>query len=104
MPRIRCTIEGAPLEIGGLDGIVKFEPVPIGGLLSEEVSDEVAAHFASIPGYALSSEVSTADDAAAMDALRARAAAIGLKLDSRWKLARATAEVEHAEKQAAGAA
>lgn len=46
MPRVLCTLENASTEING----VKFEAVE-NGMLSEDVSDEVAENFLSITGY-----------------------------------------------------
>lgn len=48
MAKIICTLEHASTEISG----IKFEPTP-DGMVSEEVTDDVAALFASIPGYSL---------------------------------------------------
>lgn len=99
MPKILCTIAGAPTEIGGVDGIVKFSATDA-GLVSEDIGAEAAAYFASIPGYSLVAEEKQAD-VAELEALRARAAAANVAVDSRWKIARLRNEVEHAEKAAA---
>ena len=46
MPKVICKLENASREISG----VKFTPVE-GGMLSEDVSDEMAELFVSINGY-----------------------------------------------------
>ena len=46
MARVLCTIPCAPELISG----VRFEATPV-GLLSEPISEEAAARFATIPGY-----------------------------------------------------
>ena len=48
MARVICALPNASEEIDD----VKFEAVE-GGMLSEEISDELAARFASIDGYKL---------------------------------------------------
>lgn len=48
MARVICTLENASELISG----VKFT-ADRGQMISEEITDEVAAHFASIPGYSL---------------------------------------------------
>lgn len=100
MPQVICTLPNASEEISG----VKFTAVE-GGMLSEDISDEQAAHFLSIKGYepAEDGEVSKkkAAEDAAKDALLARAEAIKFKVDSRWSLARLEKEVADAEKKAA---
>lgn len=54
MPKIICTRPNASLLISG----VKFTPLEDGsGIISEEISDEAAELFLSIPGYALAEEV-----------------------------------------------
>lgn len=47
MPRVICTLPNASTLISG----VKFEPHAGGGMISENISDEKAKRFASIPGY-----------------------------------------------------
>lgn len=106
MPKIICTIPGAPAEIGGLSGVIKFAACE--GGVSAEVSDDDARHFLSIPGYALSSSESAkstetkpdpAEDAE-FEALLKRAEAVKLDVDKRWRIARLRNEVEHAEAEA----
>lgn len=49
MPRVICDLPNASAEISG----VKFHPLEDGGLISDEISQEEAELFASIPGYAI---------------------------------------------------
>lgn len=52
MPRIHCKLPNASTSING----VAFEPHPQGGMISEEIDEERAAHFASIKGYKIAGE------------------------------------------------
>ena len=52
MPRVICDLPNASDEISG----VKFFPLEDGGLISDEISDEQAELFASIPGYTIDGE------------------------------------------------
>lgn len=107
MPQILCTLPNASNEISG----VKFASNEK-GMLSEEVSDDVAADFASIPGYVVVGAVDPEAAAAAKAAaeaekvdLLARAAKIAdFRVKANWSLDRLRAEVEGAEKAAAEAA
>lgn len=103
MPKIICTIPGAPEEIGGLKGLIKFTATDAG--MVADVSDEEASRFATIPGYALAKDGGDGGgkqaEAAERDALLARAAAVNLAVTAAWKLPRLKSEVEHAEKLAA---
>lgn len=120
MPKVLCTLPNASEEISG----VKFV-THAAGMLSEEITDEVAENFVSIPGYEMvggapagltDAEKAAADEAAAAEAaaeaakeaekaeLLARAAAIEFKVKANWSLERLKAEVEGAEKAAADAA
>ncbi len=100
MPKIICTIPGAPEQIGGLTGIIDFKATEAG--LVADVGEDDAAHFLAIPGYALAEDAGKAD--AERAALLERAAAVNLVVDSRWKMPRLKSEVEHAEKLAAAGA
>ena len=53
MQRVICDLENAADEISG----VKFYPLEEGGKISDEISDELAAVFTSIPGYTLAEGV-----------------------------------------------
>lgn len=107
MPKVLCTLPNASDEING----VKFTSHEK-GMLSEDVSDDVAADFASIPGYvvvgAVDSEVAAAAKAAAeaekVDLLARAANIADFKVKANWSLDRLRAEVEGAEKAAAEAA
>jgi hypothetical protein len=96
MPRVICKLLNASEEISG----VKFEPTIDGGaMVSEEISDEQAALFLRTAGYALAD----APDAE-MIALTAQATELGIKIDTRWKAARLTAEIAKATQAAEAAA
>ena len=49
MPRVICDLPNASAEISG----VNFHKLDDGGLISDEISQEQAELFASIPGYAI---------------------------------------------------
>lgn len=60
MAKVRCDLPNASENISG----VAFTPAEDGSyVISEDVADEVAARFCSIPGYSMVDEV--VDDAAA---------------------------------------
>lgn len=105
MPKVLCTAPNASEEIDGH----KFEQ-HANGMLSEDLSDEVAARFATIPGYVIvgnETEPAKPDGAAAeaaKAALLARAEAAGLKVKQTWGVERLAAEVEKAEAEAKAAA
>ena len=102
MPKVLCTLPNASELISGVAFVSHAN-----GMLSEEVSDEVAARFTSIAGYELVGALSAADKEAAeaeKAALLARAEAIGFKTKGNWSLERLKSEVESAEKSAAPAA
>lgn len=52
MSRIHCRLPNASTKING----VAFEPHPNGGMISEEIDQERAEHFASIKGYKIVGE------------------------------------------------
>jgi hypothetical protein len=100
MAQVICKLPNASEEISG----VKFTAHD-GGMLSEEISDEQAARFASIPGYALvGAKPAQAPAEPAVDSelatLAARAAELGVQADPRWKAARLKAEIDKAERAA----
>lgn len=105
MPQVLCTLPNASELING----VKFA-AHAKGLLSEDVSDEVAANFASIPGYELvgakppAADSGDADKAAERAALEKKAAELNVKVKGSWGNDRLRAEIETAEKVAADAA
>lgn len=108
MAKVLCTLPNASEEIRD----VKFTAHEK-GMLSEDISDEVAAVFASIPGYQIVGEstkpiISKVPDddakaakAAEREALLAKADAIGMTVKSTWGNERLAAEIEAAEKAAA---
>lgn len=105
MPKILCTLPNASEEISG----VKFV-VHANGMVSEEVSDDVAANFASIPGYEIvgapapkGDDQGEADKAAERAALVAKAEAMGVTVKNNWGDARLKSEIEAAEKAKAEA-
>lgn len=95
MPKVICRLDNAAEEISG----VKFVSHAL-GMISEDISDEDAERFLSIPGYE-AQEQDPEVVATAMTALRARAAALNMPVKGNWGEARLLAEVEKAEKQAA---
>jgi len=84
MPRVICKLEYASELI---DGIV-FERHGE-HLISAEISDEKAMHFTSIAGF----ELADSQDSEIL-ALTEQAIALGIKVDSRWKVQRLTAEIK----------
>ena len=116
MPQVLCTLPNASEAISG----VKFSK-HASGMLSEEVSDEVATGFAAIPGYEIvgapkspaggegdtgSSDKIDAKAAAAAEKadLLARAEAIQFQTKANWGVERLKTEVEAAEAAHAAAA
>ena len=106
MPKVLCSLPNASEDING----VRFTQ-HANGMLSEDVSDEAAASFASIPGYTVvgaPDPAADAEKAAAAEAEKAalleRAAKVELKTKANWSLERLKTEVEAAEKSAADAA
>lgn len=100
MPKVICTRPNASNLING----VKFEPHER-GVISEDISDEKAEAFLSIPGYELDGagkkpKQTPADDAE-LDALRARAAELDIKVNGKWGVDRLKAEIEKAEEKKA---
>ena len=127
MPKVLCTLPNASEEISG----VKFVS-HANGMLSEDVTDEVAANFASIPGYeivgakvkATAPAPADNDDAAAEKAqadaaaeaaekasakaaekaaLLAKAEALGVSVKGNWSIERLTSEVNAAAEAKAAA-
>lgn len=118
MPKVICSLPNASYFISG----VRFTAHP-SGVISEEIDDEAAAAFVAVPGYAMAPQQPVevveasnkpADDHPAasdkvsepadeMDALRAQAAALGIKVDNRWKVSRLHTEIKAAEDEKAAA-
>jgi hypothetical protein len=61
MPKVVCVLPHASTRING----VAFERLNALAVVSEEVSDAIAARFLSLPGYELHVEPATAPDATA---------------------------------------
>lgn len=114
MPKLLCTLPNASDEISGIKFVSHAN-----GMLSEEVADDVAEMFATIPGYQVVGGVDRAAEAAAAAAAKAaeeaaeeaakadllkRAEAVSFKPKASWGLERLTAEVVAAEAAAAKAA
>ena len=102
MSQVLCKLPNASDLING----VAFESTA-DGMLSEDVSDDVAAAFAAIPGYSIVGAVDPAAAAAADTEkadLLARAAALAMPVKGNWSVARLRTEVEAAEKAAAAKA
>jgi hypothetical protein len=101
MVQVVCTRPNAAEEISG----VKFTKHDQ-GMLSEEISDEQAAHFLAVPGYHVLGEHPAGEDHEADDieALRARATELGVEVKPAWKAPRLKAEIKRAEDEAAAKA
>ncbi len=111
MAKVICKLQNAADEISG----IAFTKVD-GGMLSEDISDEQAARFASIPGYELVNEGPSADEKAAaaadaaaaeadeLKALTAEAVELGIEFKPNWKNARLKTEIDKAKAAAAEAA
>lgn len=106
MPKVLCTLPNASEEISDVKFVTRAA-----GMLSEDISDEQAARFASIPGYEIvgatpPKDTSAEDEAKAAEraALVERAEAVGLKVKGNWSIERLRTEVEMAEKAKAAEA
>jgi hypothetical protein len=100
MAKVLCNLPNASELING----VKFITHKL-GMISEEIEDDVAAEFSKITGYQIAGAPAPQDDAAvaAMADLKAKAEALGIKVDTRWKAERLTTEIQNAEASAAAA-
>lgn len=107
MPRVICTRENASELISG----VRFEPHEY-GMISEEISEDQAQSFLRVPGYYLEESGSSGGKKSdtrsggceadgELEVLRAKAEALGIKVNPRWKHERLNAEIERAEAAAA---
>ncbi len=99
MPKVICTLPNASEEISGVKFVSHAD-----GVISEDVSDEVAAGFVAVPGYKLAGAQSPEIEAAKADLLARAAAIADFKVKANWGLDRLKAEVEGAEKAVADAA
>lgn len=91
MPKVICTLENASELINGVRFVSHAD-----GMISENVSDEVHASFLEIPGYV---PAQAADSE--LDALRARAAELGIEVGARWQAKRLKDEIKAAEDELA---
>lgn len=118
MPKILCTLPNASENINGVTFVSHAK-----GMLSEDVSDDVAETFLSIPGYELVGSAAVAkpaDDEAAKAAAAAEAAAaeakaaeraamvaeaegLGVAVKNNWGESRLKAEIDAAKKAKAEA-
>lgn len=89
MAKVICSLPNASTLINGVK-FVEHEA----GVISEEISDEAAAAFASIKGYVLEG-VQAVDEELAE--LRAKAEALGIAVKGNWKKDRLAAEVAKVE-------
>jgi hypothetical protein len=102
VPKVICKLPNASEEISG----VRFAPHPDGaehGMVSEDISQEQADFFVSIPGYELvggSAQKAPADDTE-LDELRAKAETLGIKVKGNWKADRLKSEIKAAEDEKA---
>lgn len=99
MAKVICTLPNASELIND----VKFAKHEL-GVISEDITAEVAESFLSIPGYISEEEGKTEDTGAIRAELEARAEAVGLTVKSVWGNERLQSEVEKAEKAAAATA
>ena len=100
MPKVLCTLPNASDEISGVKFVSHAK-----GMLSEDISDDVAAAFLEVPGYELVGAKAAEDsEDAEKAALLARAEAVKLAVKQNWGVPRLKAEVEKAEAEAADAA
>ncbi len=117
MPKVLCTLPNASTLISG----VAFT-AHANGMLSEDVSEGVAAEVSAVPGYEVVGSVDRVAEAAALAAeqaeqaaaasaaeaekadLLARADAVKLKTKGNWSIERLKSEVESAESAAEAAA
>lgn len=96
MPKVICTLPNA----SDLINDVKFAAHEL-GMISEEVADDVAEFFASIPGYITEEAAKVSDKIDQVRAdLEARASAVGLAVKKVWGNDRLQSEVEKAENAA----
>lgn len=108
MAQVLCTRENASTLIND----VKFTQTDT-GMLSEDISDEVAANFLEVPGYELVGEKSLNDEKPPVNKkldpeieklhaeLTERAAAVGLEVNTRWSMKTFAERVAAAEAEAA---
>lgn len=89
MAQVICTLPNASNLINGVK-FIEHEA----GVISEEISDEAAAVFASIKGYIIAGEKAVDEE---LVELREKAEALGVKINAKWGKERVSAEVAKAE-------
>lgn len=98
MAQVLCTLPNASEEISGVKFVSHAK-----GMLSEEISDDVAADFASIPGYELVSNAPAGDTKTESEAddertaLVAEAEKLGVSVKGNWGIPRLKAEIASAK-------
>lgn len=97
MVQVLCTRPNASGEISGVK-FTKHEK----GMLSEEITEQQAAHFLAVKGYVRLGD-EDGDGDTDLEDLRKRAAELGIEAKSNWKAARLTAEIKRAEEAKAAA-
>ena len=97
MAKVLCTSPNASEEISG----IKFEKTDE-GMLSEDISDDLAAELATIPGYSIDGD-SDGNGTVDLAELTAKATELGIAVKTTWKAARLTAEIARAETAKAAA-
>ena len=93
MAQVICTLPNASEEISGV-AFTAHES----GMISAEISDELAADFASINGYQLvGDEVAPVREDDDLSDLTAKATALGIDVKKAWGASRIKAEIGRAE-------
>ena len=96
MAQVICTLPNASEEISGV-AFTAHES----GMISAEISDELAADFASIRGYQLvgdeAAPVREDADLSDLSDLTAKATALGIDVKKAWGASRIKAEIGRAE-------
>ena len=93
MAQVICTLPNASEEISGV-AFTAHES----GMISAEISDELAADFASIRGYQIvGDEVAPVREDADLSDLTAKATALGIDVKKAWGASRIKAEIGRAE-------
>ena len=93
MAQVICTLPNASEEISGV-AFTAHEA----GMISAEISDELAADFASIRGYqVVGDEAAPVREDADLSDLTAKATALGIDVKKAWGASRIKAEIGRAE-------
>ena len=93
MAQVICTLPNASEEISGV-AFTAHES----GMISAEISDDLAADFASINGYQLvGDEAAPVREDADLPDLTAKATALGIDVKKAWGASRIKAEIGRAE-------